>query len=93
MTALSTALLFATLLLLTSLPADSFIARFLPSELVRDGRVPGGPFAPLFAILFQYARIVPDRWTVRLGRYQVGDRAQIWVPAVLVSFDEVQTPS
>lgn len=41
--------------------------------LVRSA--PGGPIGPLFAILYQHVRIVPDRWFISLPPFTIGDRA------------------
>ncbi|EPQ27834.1 uncharacterized protein PFL1_04579 [Pseudozyma flocculosa PF-1] len=82
---LYTALVFVLLVLFTSLPDAWPVRVLLPAPLRVQGRTPSGPFAPLFVILYQHARIVPDRWVIRIGSVYVGDRAiQIWSLALLL---------
>ncbi|KAN0060432.1 hypothetical protein ACQY0O_007762 [Thecaphora frezii] len=83
---------FLLLLLFVSLPDVWIIRLLLPSALRLEGRTPSGPFAPLFFVLYQHARIVPDRWMVRIGSVFLGDRTiQIYSLGLLLFFSQPST--
>ncbi|PWY98032.1 hypothetical protein BCV70DRAFT_39368 [Testicularia cyperi] len=60
-----------------------------PIQLSPRLACPAGPWAPTFAILYQYARVIPDRWTIQLQSLHIGDRTiRIFVPAALLFFSQ-----
>lgn len=89
---LSLQILFQTLLLSFLLPLIVFtplsypLSYLLPKQLVESGKISSGPFGLIFSILFQYARLVPDTWSIRIGsNFWLGERWTVWILALLVS--------
>lgn len=53
------------------------------------GRSPAGPWGPLFAVLFQYHRVIPYVWSMRVEQLELSDKAiEVYSLAALLAVSQ-----
>ncbi|KAE8258543.1 hypothetical protein A4X13_0g1613 [Tilletia indica] len=82
------ALTTAVMLVVMRTSAESWLALVLPTVWRENGRLPGGPFGLVAALVYQHVQVVPDIWLVKLGPVLLGDRSLDWVLLALLCFSQ-----
>ncbi|CAD6884301.1 unnamed protein product [Tilletia laevis] len=84
------ALTIAIILVMMRTSAESWFALAVPTVWRESGRLPGGPFGLIAALVYQHSQLVPDLWLVKLGPVLIGDRALDWVLLMLLCVSQAQ---
>lgn len=68
---------------------ESGLEREVERSWVVVGRSPAGPWGPLFALLFQYHRVIPHMWSMRIEQLELSDKAiEVYSLAALLAVSQ-----
>lgn len=68
---------------------ESGLEKEVERSWVASGRSPAGPWGPLFAVLFQYHRVIPHVWSMRVEQLELSDKAiEVYSLAALLAVSQ-----